>query len=130
MECCLGSALKCQVCDDGLCINESDNGESKECDSFNACWYLKTNQGVSRLCGPKLEQRCDDVFGTTVCNCDTDNCNKDNLCDCNFSNGLQCQVCDGEGGQCSSPSDNGKSVTCAEDQDACFYQSISMYDTT
>ena len=81
----LGYGLKCQVCD-GQCINESDNGESKECDSTTtACWYLKTNQGViGRLCGPKLADQCviDDFFGVTVCNCDTDNCNKDDQCSC------------------------------------------------
>ena len=63
------------------------------------------------------------------CFCTTDNCNKDNQCDCSSSTGLKCQRCDGENGQCSSPSDNGQSVTCDEDQDACFYQSISEFTT-
>merc|ERR1711894_653535 len=40
----------------------------------------------------------------------------------------QCQLCDGEGGECSSPSDNGKNVTCTEDQDACWYQSLRNGD--
>merc|ERR1712062_648601 len=44
------------------------------------------------------------------------------------SSGLDCQVCDGNGGECSSPSDNGKNVTCTEDQDACWYQSLRNGD--
>ena len=27
-------------------------------------------------------QNIDDFFGVTVCNCDTDNCNKDDQCSC------------------------------------------------
>ena len=70
-----------------------------------------------------------DGYQVAECFCTTDNCNKDNQCDCSSSTGLKCQRCDGENGQCSSPSDNGKSVTCAEDQDACFFQSISTFTT-
>ena len=84
-----------------------------------------------RMCGVELPEECvtQDYAGgsVTVCNCDTDNCNKDNQCDCSSSTGLKCQQCDGDGGTCSSPTDNGESVTCGEDQDACFYASISMY---
>ena len=42
--------------------------------------------GTFRNCGEKLPETCNilDAAGTkvTVCNCQTDNCNKDNQCDC------------------------------------------------
>ena len=60
-----------------------------------------------------------------ICSCTTDNCNKDNNCDCIPPTNIICQKCDGENGECESTSDNGKSVICAEDEDACFYHSIS-----
>ena len=82
-----------------------------------------------RMCGVELPEECvtQDYAGgsVTVCNCDTDNCNKDNQCDCSSSTGLKCQQCDGDGGECSSPTDNGQSVTCGEDKDACWFQSLS-----
>ena len=109
-----------------------------------------------RTCGAKLPDKCiyQDFNGVsvTVCNCDTDNCNKDHECDCSFSPTtqattqdwdkttwttqattkttsslprLKCQQCEGRYGQCSSASDNGESVTCREYEDACVYQSIS-----
>ena len=78
-----------------------------------------------RMCGVELPEKCvtQDYAGgsVTVCNCDTDNCNKDNQCDCSSSTGLKCQQCDGDGGECSSPTDNGQSVTCNKDQDGCQY---------
>ena len=60
-----------------------------------------------------------------ICSCTTDFCNKDNQCDCIPPTNIICQKCDGENGECDSNSDNGKSVICAEDEDACFYHSIS-----
>ena len=154
------NGLQCQQCDGdgGECSNPQDNGQSVTCnEDQDACWYqsysklfndfshtsnanqenpgLEDDETVYRSCidSAGLGDNCvhAEVGGlsATECFCTTDNCNKDHLCDCP-STGLQCQVCDGGGGECSSPSDNGKSVTCAADQDACFYQSISMYDTT
>ena len=42
-----------------------------------------------RACGAKLPDKCisQDISGAsvTVCNCDTENCNKDNGCDCSSS---------------------------------------------
>ena len=153
------NGLQCQQCDGdgGECSNPQDNGQSVTCnEDQDACWYqsysklsndfshtsnanqenlgLEDDETVYRSCidSGGLGDNCvhAEVGGVsaTECFCTTDNCNKDHLCDCP-STGLQCQVCDGGGGECSSPSDNGKSVTCNEDQDACFFQSLSMYWT-
>ena len=43
-------------------------------------------EGTIRMCGAKLPETCStqdfDGVSLTVCNCQTDNCNKDNQCDC------------------------------------------------
>ena len=47
----LGNSLKCQVCESerngvkipGVCKDENDNGESKECQAYeNLCFFTKT----------------------------------------------------------------------------------------
>ena len=93
------------------------------------------------MCGTKLPETCStqDFNGLilTVCNCDTDNCNKDTNCDCSTStqapttqaptttsSRLKCQVCDmyGDGtGACSNADDNGESMECEEGADVCEY---------
>ena len=46
-----------------------------------------------RLCGHKLPEKCvsDTLPGVsaTICNCDTDNCNKDHECDCSLITSTQ-----------------------------------------
>ena len=46
-------------------------------------------ENTYRLCGTKLPDKCysQDIAGVsaTVCSCDTENCNKDNGCDCSSS---------------------------------------------
>ena len=92
---CLGSGLKCQVCGGGtgICTNADDNGESTECaNGFNACIYYQAEQGgqdvTFRLCGADLGGCASQTIGddtVTVCSCTTENCNKDQECDCSSS---------------------------------------------
>ena len=57
----------------------------------------------------------------TACQCTTDNCNKDHQCECPSEPGLKCQVC-GDGGICSSNTDNGVSMECPTGNNvACWY---------
>ena len=53
---------------------------------LNIFSVINGEEGTFRTCGYKLPETCSiqEIEGTTVtvCNCDTDNCNKDNQCDC------------------------------------------------
>ena len=54
---------------------------------FNIFSVIDGKEGTIRACGYKLPETCsiqEIIEGTTVtvCNCDTDNCNKDHQCDC------------------------------------------------
>ena len=40
-----------------------------------------------------------------------------------LGSGLKCRTCSGDGGLCSSVDDNGDSVECTGDQDACWFMS-------
>ena len=56
---------------------------------LNVYSVIDGEMGTYRNCGLKLPETCSivDVAGTnvTACNCQTDNCNKDNQCDCSSS---------------------------------------------
>ena len=93
---CLGSGLKCQVCNGtgGLCNSDSDNGQSKECPvGSNACYYGTVegdNKATSRFCGHQSSaEKCQTFVEGYICNCDTDNCNRDRQCECSFSTNKQ-----------------------------------------
>merc|ERR1712004_164882 len=45
-----------------------------------------------------------------------------------LSSGLKCRTCSGDGGLCSSVDDNGDSVQCTGDQDACWFMSTRLND--
>ena len=53
---------------------------------MNIFSVINGEEGTFRACGYKLPETCSiqEIEGTTVtvCNCDTDNCNKDHQCDC------------------------------------------------
>merc|ERR1739836_354766 len=98
-----------------------------------------------RECGASLPDKCwkgENMNGlgpSTICNCDTDNCNKDHQCDCSNGDpsstsaptstsapnptGLKCQVCGGENGKCQDATDNGESMTCPTNagEQVCLY---------
>ena len=149
----------------GDCSSDDDNGESMECkrSDEDACVYYKVHNAsksfnvtcdnislmifvahevTKRDCAyAPLGDECinidhDGIVGY-VCYCTTDNCNKDNQCDCSSStqapttqaptttsSRLKCQVCDmyGDGtGACSNDDDNGESMECEEGADVCEY---------
>ena len=96
--------MRCQLCGNGtgLCSSDDDNGQSTECTSgldIDACWYYQAvtvaggQKETFRLCGHKLPEKCvsDTLPGVsaTICNCDTDNCNKDHECDCSLITSTQ-----------------------------------------
>ena len=91
---CLGSGLKCQVCNGKYdeCDSDNDNGESKECPMVYASCYYNTNRDnkvTTRSCGPESSKKCQPFRGGYICSCDTDNCNRDRQCECSFSTNKQ-----------------------------------------
>eukprot|EP00093_Oithona_nana_P000349 00349.XXX_423_1188_1 [CDS] Oithona nana genome sequencing. len=143
----LSLGIRCQACGGNkgnskryffACDSDSDNGKSIECnEGFNQCWYYKVSDHgdnyTIRECGASLPEKCwkgENMNGlgpSTICNCDTDNCNKDHQCDCNNVDpdptGLTCQVCGGELGECQDANDNGESKTCPTNagEQVCLY---------
>ena len=102
------------------------------CSNYNSLTETGNESIFMRRCEPKsvfgvnCKSESEGDVSSVVCTCDSNNCNKDDGCTCQEPVwGLKCQQCDGDGGECSSPTDNGQSVTCPEDKDACWYQSLS-----
>ena len=82
--------MKCQKCSGplGECQSFTDNGVSVECiEQLKVCMYAQDAENhIFRNCGFKYkdEEKCHMKRNKEPfqCKCDTDNCNKDNQCDC------------------------------------------------
>ena len=92
-------------------------------------FYVAGEQFVNRNCGfgggvdSCVNINQDGLVGT-LCQCTTDNCNKDHQCECPSGPGLKCQACTGEFGLCDSTADNGVSMECpitSNFEAACWY---------
>ena len=144
--------LKCQVCsedENGGCFNLEDLGESKTCAEGEICsFFIIEDEGrvmYERKCFESTNEDCllehpEEGVTVTGCFCNTDNCNTIQECDCKSStttsktstqepdNGLKCQVCSGDDGECSNLEDTGESKTCPEGQVCAFI--IQDYEGT
>merc|ERR1711953_1239805 len=95
-------ALNCQVCEDeayaGMCVDQYDNGASKECPLGTVCAYFKDDISVDvidgdqfteyhRMCDTDPGRQCivNEEWHSVRCYCNTDNCNADEKCDCDDS---------------------------------------------
>merc|ERR1711953_663989 len=92
-------ALNCQVCEDeayaGMCVDQYDNGASKECPLGTVCAYFKDDISVDVIEGAQLTEyhrMCDtdpgrqcivnEEWNSVRCYCNSDNCNADEECGC------------------------------------------------